>query len=1290
MLTYSEIVHPPIKGEIAFQDFCLKLMKSYWKDNYAQTYGKRGDGQQGVDISGDDNVNGLMPVGMQCKGSESNKPRQLSNSDIEGEVEKAKKFRPSLKLLIIAYTGDKKSSLMERARELSEDNEGKGLFRVVLWAWEDIVREAYNFPEIAQELLVANQVPLGGSLDPQRPKSGKAAELQRIQTALADLQSAIVEEESQAATDDPINNARIDVFKDQIAAGDGRATIAPLRAFIEGLEATASARVRFRAHANLGSALVQCGDFDGAAAAFREACATEPDTAECHAYAARAALFEDNRELAFAEADKALSIDPSQKLAATLYVDAASNTIPAAQREERVRATLAEFDVGWAVARAYGDEGNHEAALKVIRATEDKKANWARGIATGEIILRRFNEDLAIRVGAPLNGEDRALLEEARDLLKEGWEKAKQRGDKANWAYVGINLGAAYNLLGDQPSADQVALEAFELSPSTKAFQQRAALAYLHQNETPRAIELAKQVGDGGTADDLIFAASLQTLVRDWPAVAESAQKAFDQATDDADKARAAELVVVAELNNKGAREAFDKAEALRPAFASNIGFEGRAAEVARRLGDKTALSDSRKRFAQFEGRGLTPIERFELADAFADDNQWSKTADLLDGLHTLDRPSEILRRRLFALFRAERRADARALFESLKPGARGNKEILGLGAAIYDRSGLLPQALSALNEALALDAADLRSHLDWCSLSIRNGEEHRVGKWVKKTGLTLAGDPEDKLEFAQILSRYGRRRDALRLAYETIRRHWGKSERLHTMFMSLFLLAPDRNDTFLHPKIVAEDTVVFLEDDRGAKAHYRIETGAEPATDVLAPDHTFAKELIGAAVGDTRVAPGGLGDAHIWKVVAIKHKYLDLFHHVMETHTTVFPDSKALGTVHIEPGKEGGFEPIFERVRERAKLADEVTELYRENIIPIDAAAKALGVDPIDAALGIRLKKDVRLDTCVGTHDERKAAVEQITGAAAVLIEPITLAIWQEIGLLPVVEILKEIRIEVVQSTVDVLADRAFQAEQAIKTKGGSLEARGEQVALIEPTKDERKAVADLWSGLLKWIRAHVTVVATETSKEFAGTEVKQILSRASIDTLATAAATGTAFLCDDRRLRILGQSVGIVRTSWTQAFLVSLVQARKLDEITYTTICAKLARGKIGFVSVGSADLIASQSIGEDAFLGLVDALTHPMVDPRSLLSVFQEFTLHLWMEPAMVAKRDGLVGQILEGMLARPDGVQLFRIFAADTFNRMKEFAFPMNLLARLWSEYIDRFLRGHFLYDTIKKR
>ena len=108
----------------------------------------------------------------------------------------------------------------------------------------------------------------------------------------------------------------------------------------------------------------------------------------------------------------------------------------------------------------------------------------------------------------------------------------------------------------------------------------------------------------------------------------------------------------------------------LRPTFTSNIRFEARAAEIARRLGDTKAIEDARGRVAAFDPKTLNAVERFELADAYSDNGEWGKAADLLADLHKNDRPSELLNSHLYALYRANRRAEARAPLRISRSGS--------------------------------------------------------------------------------------------------------------------------------------------------------------------------------------------------------------------------------------------------------------------------------------------------------------------------------------------------------------------------------------------------------------------------------------------------------------------------------------------------------------------------------------------------------------------------------------------------------------------------------------------
>jgi len=128
-----------------------------------------------------------------------------------------------------------------------------------------------------------------------------------------------------------------------------------------------------------------------------------------------------------------------------------------------------------------------------------------------------------------------------------------------------------------------------------------------------------------------------------------------------------------------------------------SISLEARVAEIARKSGDTAALAVALERLNAIDVDGLGPIDRFELADALADDGQWGKAATLLDGLYAIDKPSELIRRRLFYLYRADDRVAARNMYQSLAPEARRSPNVLRLGAAIFEHSGMLAEALQVL-----------------------------------------------------------------------------------------------------------------------------------------------------------------------------------------------------------------------------------------------------------------------------------------------------------------------------------------------------------------------------------------------------------------------------------------------------------------------------------------------------------------------------------------------------------------------------------------------------------------
>lgn len=92
----------PPNDPAAFESLCLDLWKEIWGDPGAQKNGRSGQPQAGVDIFG---RTAAGWVGVQCKQKDGLLRTQVTVAELEGEVEEARRFEPSLSRFIVATTG---------------------------------------------------------------------------------------------------------------------------------------------------------------------------------------------------------------------------------------------------------------------------------------------------------------------------------------------------------------------------------------------------------------------------------------------------------------------------------------------------------------------------------------------------------------------------------------------------------------------------------------------------------------------------------------------------------------------------------------------------------------------------------------------------------------------------------------------------------------------------------------------------------------------------------------------------------------------------------------------------------------------------------------------------------------------------------------------------------------------------------------------------------------------------------------------------------------------------------
>lgn len=121
-----------------FEDLCKKLWGEIWECREIQKNGRSGQSQSGVDIygipKGEDGY-----YGIQCKGKNEYSREQLTENEINIEVEAAKSFEPPLKKLYIATTAQNDAKVQTHVRKLNIEHRIQGLFEVHIFGWESIV-----------------------------------------------------------------------------------------------------------------------------------------------------------------------------------------------------------------------------------------------------------------------------------------------------------------------------------------------------------------------------------------------------------------------------------------------------------------------------------------------------------------------------------------------------------------------------------------------------------------------------------------------------------------------------------------------------------------------------------------------------------------------------------------------------------------------------------------------------------------------------------------------------------------------------------------------------------------------------------------------------------------------------------------------------------------------------------------------------------------------------------------------------------------------------------------------
>lgn len=1200
-----------------FERLTFDVFRRVWKSNDVELHGRTGQPQNGVDVFGTDYTTGSGGgrfTGVQCKGKDADYRGVVTEKELRAEIEKALGFQPPLEVFILATTAPNDAKIQAVARAITKEHRAAGKFEVQVKGWEtfcqlmsdhtDVVSK--HFPDLAPYDLI-------GKVDEGTTATGQG--IQQVLTVLHQHGRILSDMSDKGAESDSLATS-VNEIAAQIGFGSPLVALKSLERMRKENEGTASKLAQFRMLANIGNAHLALGGEIEAIAAFTQAHAVYPEYPNARATLAVAKTLQGERDEALALAKTAIADDPTSRRAAGVILDMMPQGTPMAEVIAALPADILQhFEIKIGLSLRAHREGDSASALRFAEeANALKPDDWRTLSGLAEALLSPIATQDVIAVTGLLDKELAATFDRAIELNKRAWKILAAQDSSYQGRHVAANLVSQLLLAGDDAGAWEVLDQALVHNPDYAPLLQRKAQRAAGQGDWERARDAVAAIPLGVRIfEDAMMLVQCALRLKD----SNAAQAMIPELTTLAQLPEQAEFAaaLAAEVDILGGADPTVSIEAALDAQPHSLilrsallDIEGKDESLKRRIIDEISALASDE---------MTPRARVMAAEAMIDAREFSKAADLYEPLHN-QRESSTLFRRLQTLHWADRRKEARSLFESLPASARRKEKHVRLGILIYEHAGLLKPAVKLLEDSMAIHDR-LVDRIRWMQLLIRLGETRHI-EWLRRVSPDIEGSARELTMLAQFVDKYlAGDAKALDLGYRALRAGYSDPQ-VHLGFaFGLFFQGSARRGELKPPARIEPGCGVILVDDAsGEVLHYIIEPGENPAGErgEIAPDNVVAKDLLGRAVGDVisirKIAPTN----QTYRIAEVQNGYVFAFQRTLRDFNRMFPGHPAFGSIQIDESKEPSerFEPMFALARERSEQARNLEEFYESGPMPLFMLARFSGSNLFDIWEALRVRPDKYLKVAQGLGPEFAM------GAAAarsgiVLLDPLTIYAWVRLGL---AETMLKFRgnLGIVQSSIDLLRQLHAEREDQRGQTFGSMGWDGERYHMIEATQEEiERRIAD--ASAAAEFADRLVLVPAESHRRLPP-DVSGLLADAHpafSDTLLAGLQDKRAVLTDDFGLRVIAQECGISCT-WTQTFMQEQVRAGDLLPAEYQAGLDALITSHYDFTQIGPAEILAelrqSNWLITDKLRRYAALMVRPNVDRASLANLMSQLAI------------------------------------------------------------------------------
>lgn len=778
--------------------------------------------------------------------------------------------------------------------------------------------------------------------------------------------------------------------------------------------------------------------------------------------------------------------------------------------------------------------------------------------------------------------EEKADLEEARNLFTESWAKIKNTEMAQSKWYIILNRGVIYKITGDKNLALSDFLTAYELSKDFLPFKNLLLMQLQLGNlEAAEQLLLFSDFKRDLNEDEIFEMHTFKSRLLCLKGKYREAVQILTDYLDESNETRYFEILTVIVsiyFENKSLQDAAPYCELLKTKFPNCIAgflFSGYM---------YLKLNDKEKAFEYYDHAALMVTDKtqhqeiYELASGYLDLEEFEKAIPYFEKITNQNIYNEFSKGLIHAWYQSGNLQSAHSLAEELfaaNPKEPYLAEIIG---NVYQETKNYDKAI-AITEEFLLTASGAAKEF-FLFRGARFYSYKRDWENVKRLAVQIKDvtrfSMDDIFALAYLLIKAGEEQKGMQMAFDARTRFFDQSD-THLKYISISINIKKEEEE-LFPLIVAEECAVIIKSESGKEQTFLITHQNAKGENVLNPEDGFACQLIGKSVGEELVVKKGFDIDYRITISSVMDIYVFAFRESMAMFETRFAGEHNVGVFRAKPGQPD--DQVEQVVKAsslgRSNFQKQVYNLYNQRLATIGLLAGLFKRNTVKQWLSVITSPDVFMINY--SHDET-AAIEQVVRDNKRLVIDLT-ALLTNFFLYPDINFFSLFHNDYIisQSTIDDLQEFYDELEDYVNDGMLTLGYQnGRMIANSLSSEDiihQRKKIADI----IEWCRTNATISAPAILLKINRKIRKrsaEIFGDAFYDTILLAQEHDAFVISDDDTFKNVLRSENKIPSFSTYQLVTYLEANKKITQHEFEKFSFQLILGNNIFIPITSEQL-------------------------------------------------------------------------------------------------------------------